>query len=83
MKKNRYLLYLLLCGLMLYIGMPELTFQAGGKEALFAGAWLFLAFLVLAGNLAAFLYTPKKHVRIGSRKMDANQKRRKSRVYTG
>ncbi|MBT2685283.1 hypothetical protein [Bacillus sp. ISL-37] len=82
MKKNRYLLYLLLCGVMLYIGMPELNFQLGGKEALFAGSWLFLALLVFAGNLAAFLYTPKKRVRTASRKMESNLKR-KSRVYTG
>ncbi|MBT2692881.1 hypothetical protein [Bacillus sp. ISL-55] len=82
MKKNRYLLYLLLCGMMLYIGMPELNFQGGGKEALFAGSWLFLALLVFAGNLAAFLYTPKKRTRTASRKMESNQKR-KSRVYTG
>ncbi|WP_102263851.1 hypothetical protein [Mesobacillus jeotgali] len=82
MKKNRYLLYLLLCGVMLYIGMPELNFQVGGKEALFAGSWLFLAFLVFAGNLAAFLYTPKKRARKAGSKMEANLKR-KSRVYTG
>jgi len=82
MKKNRYLLYLLLCGMMLYIGMPELNFQMGGKEALFAGSWLFLALLVFAGNLAAFLYTPKKRSRADSRKME-NSLKRKSRVYTG
>ncbi|MCM3572184.1 MULTISPECIES: hypothetical protein [Mesobacillus] len=82
MKKNRYLLYLLLCGMMLYIGMPELNFQLGGKEALFAGSWLFLALLVFAGNLAAFLYTPKKRSSAGSRKME-NSLKRKSRVYTG
>lgn len=82
MKKNRYLLYLLLCGLMLYIGMPELSFNAGGKEALFAGSWLFLALLVFAGNLAAFLYTPKKHVRTERGRVESNSKR-KSRVFTG
>ena len=82
MKKNRYLLYLLLCGVMLYIAMPELNFQVGGKEALFAGSWLFLALLVFAGNLAAFLYTPKRRTQTASRKMEGKQKR-KSRVYTG
>ena len=82
MKKNRYLLYLLLCGVMLYIAMPELNLQAGGKEALFAGAWLFLALLVFAGNLAAFLYTPKKRGLKDNSKIESNQKR-KSRVFTG
>jgi hypothetical protein len=82
MKKNRYLLYLLLCGLMFYVAMPELSFTAGGKEALFAGAWLFLALLVFAGNLAAFLYTPQKYNRAGRGTIETRQKR-KSRVFTG
>jgi hypothetical protein len=82
MKKNRYLLYLLLCGLMFYIAMPELSFSAGGKEALFAGAWLFLALLVFAGNLAAFLYTPKKYAQTGRGRNESKSKR-KSRVFTG
>lgn len=82
MKKNRYLLYLLLCGLMFYIGMPELQFTAGGKEALFAGSWLFLALLVFAGNLAAFLYTPKKQIRTAGGRLE-NKPKRKSRVFTG
>lgn len=82
MKKNRYLLYLLFCGLMLYIGMPELNLTAGGTEALFAGSWLFLALLVFAGNLAAFLYTPKKHARTSKGRVETKPKR-KSHGFTG
>jgi hypothetical protein len=82
MKKNKYLLYLLLCGVMIYIAMPRLNLTFGGADALFAGSWLFLALLVFAGNLAAFLYTPKKHQRINRTKLD-NKQKRKSRVYTG
>jgi hypothetical protein len=80
MNKNKYLLYLLLSGLMLYIAMPRLNLTTGGSEALFAGAWLFLALLVFAGNLAAFLYTPKKQGRTAA--VQSKQKR-KSRVFTG
>jgi hypothetical protein len=59
MHKNRYLLYLLVCGLMLYFAVPRMSFSAG-SDGLFAGAWLMLAFCVVAGNLSAFLYTPKR-----------------------
>lgn len=82
MKKNRYLLYLLLCGLMFYIAIPKLSFSVGGMESIYAGAWIFLAFLVFSGNLAAYLYTPQK------RKMSKiiateTKRKRKSRVFTG
>ncbi|MGA9227276.1 MAG: hypothetical protein WB217_13110 [Mesobacillus sp.] len=82
MKKNKYLLYLLLCGVMIYIAMPELNLASGGTHTLFAGSWLFLALLVFAGNLAAFLYTPKKNLQTGRNRLD-NEQKRKSRVYTG
>lgn len=80
MNKNKYLLYLLLCGLMLYIAMPRLNLTSGGSEALFAGSWLFLALLVFAGNLAAFLYTPKKQARNAGLQ---SKPKRKTRGFTG
>jgi len=82
MKKNKYLLYLLMCGVMIYIAMPELNLATGGTDALFAGSWLFLALLVFAGNLAAFLYTPKKNLGTDRTRLD-NKQKRKSRVFTG
>ncbi|CAM3756326.1 hypothetical protein [Mesobacillus zeae] len=60
MNKNRYLLCFLLCGLMLYYALPRLSFTALGPERLFTWAWLLLAMLTAAGNLSAFLYTPRK-----------------------
>jgi hypothetical protein len=61
MNKNRYLLYLLLCGVMLYYALPRISsFDSLGVESVFAGAWLLFALFVIAGNLSAFLYTPKK-----------------------
>jgi hypothetical protein len=59
MNKNRYPLYLLICGLMLYFALPRMSFSSG-SDMLFTGAWLLLAFCVVAGNLSAFLYTPKR-----------------------
>lgn len=59
MKKNRYLLCLLLAGLMLYYALPRISLEASGIEGLFAISWLSLALLVVAGNLSAYLFTPR------------------------
>ncbi|KON90236.1 hypothetical protein AF332_08090 [Sporosarcina globispora] len=60
MNKNRYLLCLLLCGLMLYYAAPRMGVFNGGTEGIFAISWLALALFVIAGNLTALLYAPKK-----------------------
>ncbi|MBT2689346.1 hypothetical protein J7I93_14225 [Bacillus sp. ISL-47] len=60
MNKNRYLLCLLLCGLMLYYAAPRLGVFNGGTEGIFSISWLALALFVIAGNLTALLYAPKK-----------------------
>lgn len=60
MNKNRYLLCLLLCGLMLYYAAPRMGVFNGGAEGIFAISWLALALFVIAGNLSALLYAPKK-----------------------
>lgn len=62
MKKNRYLLCLLLCGFMLYFAVPRLSVTADGVQGIFAIVWLVFALMVIAGNLTALLYTPKRHV---------------------
>lgn len=82
MKKNRYLLSLLLTAFLLYTAFPRLAFNGGGKEALFAGSWLFLALLVFAGNLAAFLYAPRRAYGTDRGRMGKNAKK-KSRMFTG
>ncbi|MEH7014052.1 hypothetical protein V7087_25115 [Neobacillus niacini] len=63
MKKNRYLLCLLLCGFMLYFAVPRLSIFAEGLEGTFALTWLAFALIVIAGNLTAMLYSPKKAVK--------------------
>jgi hypothetical protein len=77
-KKNRYLLCLLLCGLMLYFAVPRLSIFAAGAEGIFAIVWLSFALVVIAGNLTALLYSPKK--RTGSSRQ-MMQMRKKSRSF--
>jgi len=60
LKQNRYLLCLLLCGVMLYYAVPKLSVFAEGLEGTFALVWLAFALIVIAGNLTAMLYSPKK-----------------------
>ena len=62
MKKNRYLLCLLLCGFMLYFAVPKFSVTAEGTQGLFAIVWLSFALIVIAGNLTGLLYSPKKQV---------------------
>lgn len=67
MNKNRYLLYLLLCGLMLYYALPRISIGIKGPESVFGVSWLLLALFAAAGNLSAFLYTPKKQKPAGAK----------------
>jgi hypothetical protein len=59
-KKQRYILCLLLTGALLYYAAPRLSIEAGGLEGAFAIGWLVLATFVIAGNLAALLFSPAK-----------------------
>ncbi|WHX99601.1 hypothetical protein [Neobacillus sp. DY30] len=77
LKKNRYLLCLLLCGFMLYFAAPRLSVFAEGLEGTFALAWLAFALIVIAGNLTAMLYSPKRAVI----KRQPNRANKKSRSY--
>ncbi len=63
MKKNRYLLCLLLCGFMLYFAVPRLSVFAEGLQGTFSLAWLSFALIVIAGNLTGLLYSPKRTVK--------------------
>jgi hypothetical protein len=60
MKKNRYILCLLAATFLLYFAVPRFSMFAEGLEGYFTGSWLLLALLVIAGNLSALLYAPKK-----------------------
>ncbi len=63
MNKNRYLLCLLICGLMLYYAVPRLSIQAGGEQGLFSAVWLAFMLMAVAGNLTAMLYAPRRAAR--------------------
>lgn len=58
--KQRLLLCLLLCGVMLYYAVPRLSLETGGLESIFGGTWLLFALLAVAGNMTGILYSPKK-----------------------
>ncbi|MGR3765342.1 hypothetical protein [Rossellomorea sp. NS-SX7] len=60
MKKQRYILCLLLTGALLYYAAPRLSIEAGGLEGAFAIGWIVLATFVIAGNLAGLLFSPAK-----------------------
>ena len=80
MKKNRYLLCLLLSGLLLYYAVPQLTVSSPGVEGVFAYAWLGFALMVIAGNLAGLLYTPKRQIN-NSRELIRKESMIKSRYF--
>ena len=80
MKTNRYLLCILLCGVLLYYGVPRLAPYDAGISGVFSITWLAFAIFVLAGNLTALLYAPKG--KQGSKKtLQQLQKKRKIRYY--
>ncbi|CAI9393772.1 hypothetical protein ACTQ5K_15340 [Niallia sp. Sow4_A1] len=80
MNKNRYLLCILLCGVFLYYGMPRLSPFSEGAEGIFSITWLAFALMVIAGNLTALLYTPKKS-RIVKKSSKKVQKKKKIYYY--
>jgi len=80
MNKNRYLFCLLACGVMLYYGVPQLSAYNAGAAGIFSVSWLLLALFVIAGNLSAILYAPKKRV-VSQAKLVKKQTRKKVRGY--
>lgn len=79
MNKNRYLLCLLVCGLLLYYAVPKLNIFSEGLEGAFALTWLAFALIVIAGNLTAILYSPKKtKSRLATKSVVAERKRARS-----
>ncbi|WP_066063515.1 hypothetical protein [Neobacillus soli] len=78
MKKNRYLLCLLLCGFMLYFAVPKLSINADGNlQGIFSIAWLSFALIVIAGNLTGLLYSPKRQVQ----RLQSERLKKKSRYF--
>jgi hypothetical protein len=78
MKKNRYLLCLLLCGFLLYYGAPRLSIYAEGAQGIFSIVWLLFALIVIAGNLTGLLYSPKRQ---GQKLQSDRRPKKKSRSY--
>lgn len=62
---------------MLYYAVPKLSIFAEGLEGTFALVWLSFALIVIAGNLTAMLYSPKRSIK----KRQPQSLKRKSRSY--
>lgn len=71
---NRLLLCLLICGVLLYYGVPRLSIGADGLEGIFAISWLIFALIAISGNLIGLLYRPK--VKKTSTTQSTNQRNR-------
>ncbi|MBD8068965.1 YtxH domain-containing protein [Bacillus sp. PS06] len=81
MMKNRLILCLLICGLLLYYGIPNLSIEAPGLQGIFSMAWLGFALIVVGGNLVGLLYSPKKRKQVVGTRKDMSQKGRRIRQY--
>lgn len=75
MKANRYLLCLLLGSLFLYFAVPRLDVFSDGLQGIFAVIWLAFALIVIAGNLTALLYAPKR-ITSNKRSVHLNERKR-------
>ncbi|WP_108671276.1 hypothetical protein [Peribacillus acanthi] len=73
--KQRALLCLLLCGMMLYYAIPRIDVMAQGSFGIFSSMWLLLALFVIAGNLSGVLYSPKKRKVIKQEKTMVQKRR--------
>ncbi len=79
--QNRLLLCLLLCGVLLYFGVPRLAIGAGGLEGIFAISWLVFALIVVSGNLIGLLYNPRSAQKMTNPQVALAKKRKKMRQY--
>jgi len=78
--KNRLILCLLVCGVLLYYAVPNLSVHAQGLEGIFSIVWLAFACIVIGGNLVGLLYHPKKQSKIENSIKESNTNR-KQRQY--
>ncbi|MCA0965522.1 hypothetical protein LZP85_16665 [Priestia flexa] len=60
LKRNKAILYLLLCGLMLYYAKPYIVISTESLQGIFSLTWLGLALLVVGGNVSSLLYAKKE-----------------------
>jgi hypothetical protein len=67
MKKNRYILCLLVSAFLLYFAVPRFSVLADGLAGTFAISWLVFVLFVIAGNLSALLYAPKRRAIIAKK----------------
>ncbi|THE14752.1 hypothetical protein E1I69_02720 [Bacillus timonensis] len=78
---NRLLLCLLLCGVLLYYGVPRLSIGAEGLEGIFSISWLVFALIVVSGNLIGLLYNPKSAQKVTNLQGASAKRRQRMRNY--
>ncbi|RFB17797.1 hypothetical protein DZB84_08065 [Bacillus sp. HNG] len=78
---NRLILCLLLCGVLLYYGVPRLAIGAEGLEGIFAISWLVFALIVVSGNLIGLLYNPKIAQKMTNPQGASAKRRQRMRNY--
>ncbi len=81
MKANRYLLCLLFSSLLLYIAVPRLQVFSDGLPGIFSVIWLTFALIVIAGNLTALLYVPKRSTSRKRAVQTLNERKRARSFY--
>ncbi|MFZ3590699.1 hypothetical protein ACOI1C_15960 [Bacillus sp. DJP31] len=75
--RNRVILCLLICAVLLNYAVPRLTIHFSGIEGIFGFAWFMLAILVIGGNLSGFLYSTKKQkIRFENQQLRSQKVRR-------
>lgn len=78
--RNRCILSLLACFVLLYYAWPRLDLHGTGLPFYFSWAWLMLLLFAIAGNFAGILFAPVSP----KRKIDTKSKKiyeRKARTY--
>ena len=80
MKANRYLLCLLFGGLLIYVAVPRLPVFNEGLSGVFSVIWLAFALIVIAGNLTALLYVPKR-INSSKKAIQSLNERKRARYF--
>jgi hypothetical protein len=75
--RNRLILCLLICAVLLYYAVPRLTIHFTGLNGIFAFSWFLLALLVIGGNLVGILFTAKKQKKPANLRHKRSQKARR------
>lgn len=69
LKRNKAILYLLLCGLMLYYAKPYIVISTESLQGIFSLTWLGLALLVVGGMCHHFYMRKRRTKKLLQQKL--------------